>query len=307
MSPRVRLLCVVLVTLAIAFAAMLWIRQSVRDATSAFLLMLSLFRVYSLVRSDVWIWRRGLRYREMVNSKKKSWNPDNRQLLRIYSKRRIRGDFFPFGIRAIVLQVAYQGSTGLRKIFLLSVYRLWKYYFFVPIIALVMYGLYGIRLDNLSTVARYLGFATALVLAFGALVIAVEAALCYFTFGSWSLGYHRFDVGAQRGTAELAALIGGVATALTANAVGISLASRFFGAFGALHEHRFAGQIGLGFYFTLTSLTGNGDAGPVAWQGFVVMALLYIEAAAYLIVVVSLLLDSLGSEPGIHLPWLRRR
>lgn len=293
--------------LVVASGAAVWVLTSDwRAGLASVVLTASILRLYSLIRSVVWLWARGEVYREHMNSQPEGWDPTDLQLLKIYRREGVGGDFFPFGVRAIVLQVLYESAAStLVSWAARAVYKVWKYYWFVPLVAATGYLLVFSRAP-LPELSISLLFASFVVLCLGALVIAGEAALSYFTFGSWSLAYHRFDVAEQRGAAELSALAGGLITALVANASAIFFASLGFGAFSALQGSTTVRALGLAYYYTLTGFTGNGDAGPTAWQGFLVMAVLYIEAGAYLLVVISLLLDSLGSEPGIKMPWVRR-
>ena len=301
---RVRLLLSLAVT--VGLCVFLWrATGEPRVALSGTLLALSVIRLYSLARSVAWLWSRGVSYREEVNKLPRDWEPSNRELFELYRRPIIGGDFFPFGIRAIVLQIAYESaqSRASRLAFRLA-YRFWKYYWFVPLISLAGYAI--VLVDSPAPEAAWwFLYATNVALCLGALAIAGEAALSYFTFGSWSLAYHRFDVAEQRGSAELSALAGGLITALVANASAIFVAAACLDSFRALTGLSPLGQLGLSYYYTLTGFTGNGDAGPSEWPGYVVMTVLYVEAAAYLLVVISLLLDSLGSEPGIKLPWVR--
>lgn len=182
----------------------------------------------------------------------------------------------------------------------------WKFYYFAPLVSVGLYITSFMPATKPDPLALELLFLSGLTLCIGCLAIAVEAALSFFTFGSWSLAYHRFDVAQQRGVSEISALAGGVITAFLSAAASMTFASMRFMSFERVPLGSGVASIPLGLYFTLTSLTGNGDAGPSDWHGFVLMSLIYIEAAAYLVIVVSLLLESLGSEPGIHLPWVRR-
>lgn len=279
--------------------------QSLLTGVVAALAAIGVLRLWSLIRSDMWIWQRGFDYLDVVSTKPSPWDPRPPELLAVYRDHRIRGAFFPFGIRAITLKVAYESATGPRRACLTAAFVTWKYYIYGPLISFVIFLI--VIVAQPSRVSQYLLFVTGLMLCAGALVIAGEAALAYFTFGSWSLAYHRFDVAEQRGTAEISALAGGVITALAANASTMALVGVAFNGFekGSFSPH--VASVGTAFYFTLTAFTGNGDAGPLNWPAYTLMALLYTQAAAYLLVVISLLLDSLGDEPGFHVPWSGRR
>lgn len=179
---------------------------------SAAFLSLCLFRLYSLLRAVGWIWTRGSEYRQAnetadVDTQVRLADP-RRELSTVYGLYRrdnVRGDFFPFGVRAVVLDAWSQRRSALTpKAVRRLLYLLWKFYVFAPGFAvLTVVVTYVAARHSMDFTARMLYLLAAFAVVIGSLSIAAEGALSYLTFGSWSLAYHRFDIQPERSVTEI--------------------------------------------------------------------------------------------------------
>ena len=266
---------------------------------------LCLLRVYSLARSVLWIWKRGTEYRTAIDNLTEDRRRaladkrrERQELLRIYRRRDIRGDFFPFGVRAIVAdnwRHKQLDAGRLRGLLATGAYLAWKWYWFTILFALFIAVVTRFH-ESLGASARNIIAAAAVVVVAGALSIAAEAALSYITFGSWSLGYHRFDIQPERGVTEVSAFAGGAFGAYMSIAASQAYISAAFRGYEAIQGDSIWERIGLSLYYTFTAFTGNGDAGPRHPTAFLLTWLTYLIAAAFLLIVISLVLGAVSHD-----------
>lgn len=269
-------------------------------------LAVCLFRLYSLIRAVAWIWARGAEYKQALDSA----DVDTRTALAdpareldtlhaLYMRDDVRGDFFPFGVRGVVLDVwSQRRSSLLPKRIRRVIYFSWKFYAFAPAFAVVTVVVtYNAARHSMGLPARTLYLLAALAVVIGSLSIAAEAALSYLTFGSWSLGYHRFDVQPERSVTEISVFVGGGIAAFVSIAASACYVSVAFDGYQSIPKSdRAWGGIGRAIYYTFTSLTANGDANPMTAPAFLLTALTYLVSVSYLVIVVSLLLDSVSED-----------
>jgi hypothetical protein len=267
-----------------------------------------IFRVYSLLRSVAWLWVKADDFREAVRTTEFPSDEEARtnraanvrrrkQIVGLYEK--TGGNFFPFGIRAIRLDdwsLDIPKTKRPRRFIGRLAYKLWKFYFFAPLAVIYEYLMtFPFRhTHELQHVLIVTGGVAVLV---GGLVIAVEGVLSYINFQSWSVAYHRLDVRSNNAVSEFSAFVGGAATAF-ASAAGITtyVAVTMSGFALADKGSSWWRLIGQGYYYSLTAFTGNGDAGPRIPAAFLVTALIYLAGVTYLVVVISLLIDSIGQK-----------
>ena len=302
-SRRRRRLSATLSALLLAIAFLL-ITTTWQIAAAAAICLLVLFRLYSLLTSVVWIWFDGAEFSALAEKNESvRGGASAESVLPVY--RETGGDFYPFGVRAVALEAwRDRAPAGAQRVVRKMIYRCWKLYWFTPLwTVLIVVSTTALHPAN-DVVVRSLLFATCICLMLSATTIAAEAALSYVVFGSWSLAYHRFDVQSERSATELATFVGGAITALLGSATAMYFGAQAYAGFEDIPpDSSVAAPLARSFYYTLTALTGNGDPSPTSAGTFWIMAVTYVNAAAFVIIVVGLLFDSLGKPD----PALRRK
>jgi hypothetical protein len=161
---------------------------SVRLAVAVVVLALSLLRLYSLVRSDRWIWQNGPTFAAESRKLTAAITPAEREAL--YLKH--GGGFFPFGIKGFRLAMWARRLTGVRRVLfrrpLLLARWVWSFYWFCPLVSLYLIGVSGDR--HASEVEKWVQAATAYLVIVWALLICAEAILAYVRLRSWGALYH---------------------------------------------------------------------------------------------------------------------
>jgi hypothetical protein len=265
------------------------------DMLTLAVLSVCTLRVYSLLRSVIWLWFKARAFGMVAKEADLRGVPSPETIYGLYAK--TGGVFFPFGIRAIYLEYIKRTGSGARRRAARLLYRMWKYYVFTLLMATLELVL-GLRFaGSLDAVARAFVFASGVLLLLGALFIAVEGILAYVNFSSWSVAYHRLDVRSGNAVSEFSAFAGGAITAYVAAASAIVFIARAYHSFAAPSANGpWWRVLGAGFYYALTGFTGNGDADPRDFPAFFATAILYLEGTTFLVVVISLLINSLGSD-----------
>lgn len=237
-----------------------------------------------------------------------STDKDNAKLLDLY--RKVGGDFFPFGIRAIALsEYTRCAQLGLpTRLFLSTLYRLWKFYFFTPFWAVAVTVL-AVTMPPGNGFASDAMMLAAWIVLFGCLVIAVEAGLSYLTFGGWSVAYHQFRVRPRRSVTEFATFTGGIVSLLFSSQAATIVAAVQLDSYDKLRSTGVVEPILESIYYSITTLSSNGDPGPHTFAGYAVTALQYVESVAFLVIVVSLLFETISrdSPKPDHRPPFGRR
>lgn len=207
------------------------------------------------------------------------------------------GLFFPFGIRAIVLDRWRRFPGNRASLIGSAVYKGWKFYLFS-----LWFGASTVLLTQFAgsesrvTLRPVLVTAITIVM-FGCIAIGLEASLSYITFGGWSLTYHKLNVASKNGITEFAAYAGGAISLIVTTAAGYFVISRTGNSYASISpKSGFLPGLGDSFYYSLTSLTGNGDPGPLDGVARTHTVLTYVSSVLFLVIVVSLLFNAISSQ-----------
>jgi hypothetical protein len=264
------------------------------------MLALSLLRLYSLYRSDYWIWNHGREYAIASLSIEGDITPLQRESL--YNSH--HGNYFPFGVKGYRLTKWARGFKGRKKVFkpvFFLLRKTWGFYYFCPLVSAYLV-LVGTGSQNPVSRAQRLIEATAsYVLIVWALFICAEAVLAYIRIRSWGALYHGMshkDVSINGGSlSEIKVAVGAaLMTLIGTTAAFFSIASRYPTTYTSIDDKSALARLGDSAFYAFSTLAGNRDPGARTGPGKTAVGLTSLTGLVFLAAVLGLLLTYIGTE-----------
>ncbi|MGA3184434.1 MAG: hypothetical protein ABSE52_07545 [Candidatus Dormibacteria bacterium] len=270
-----------------------------------YLLAASALKIYATSRAVVWLPTRGPKYRVSMETQRPEERGEMDVRIRMLSG--TGGLFFPFGVRDYRLRAwAADGATSRA-----SLRRLTPISFNWPFLVLLSAITLPLLVSGGSQLQRWIALVTILLLMGEALAIGAELALSYLMLGSYGVSVHNlvpFTASAERRAfAESMAFLGAVGMSYIAVATGLLVTAHAFGGLRGIQYPHAAGPflpsgIGNSFYYALLIFLQQGNPGPVNGQGKAVVALASAVGAAYLLMIVGLVVGFVREARTPRLP-----